>query len=127
MLLESDIEYLEEKGWRHTLHEQGATTLLVIHDYELPAGFTEETVELLIEIPDTYPDAKLDMFWLYPIVRIAANNAEPRATSDRRDFDGKSWQRFSRHLNNWRPESDSLQTYLVWLRRHLEDDVRAAA
>lgn len=126
MLLDSDVEYLEEKGWRYALYDQGATTLLVIHGYELPPGYTLDRVELLIEIPDTYPDAKLDMFWVYPIVKITATNAEPQATSERREFDDKTWQRFSRHLNNWRPESDSLQTFLVWIRRHLEHDVLAA-
>ncbi|MDP9226409.1 MAG: hypothetical protein M3P18_21730, partial [Actinomycetota bacterium] len=122
-----DIAYLEEKRWLYTLQEQGATTLLVIHDYELPTGFTATRVELLIEIPSTYPDAKLDMFWVYPWIKVAATQQEPQAANVPREFDGKTWQRFSRHLNDWRPESDSLQTYLVWVRRHLEHDVRIAA
>jgi hypothetical protein len=127
LLLESDTEYLEEKGWRYTLHEQGSVTLLVIHDYELPAGFSADKVDLLIEMPDTYPDAKLDMFWVKPWVTLTATNTDPRAASEAREFQDERWQRFSRHPTVWRPESDSLQTFLVWVRRHLEADVRAAA
>jgi hypothetical protein len=127
LLLDADIEYLDEKEWRYTLYEQGSVALLVIHDYELPPGFTADKVDLLIEVPDAYPDAKLDMFWVKPWVKIAATNADPRNASEPRDFQGERWQRFSRHPTVWRPESDSLQTFLVWIRRHLEADVRAAA
>lgn len=126
MLLESDIEYLDGKGWSWAFHENERPPLLVIHDYELPPGFSSERVALLIEIPDTYPDARLDMFWVYPIVTLASG-AAPRQSQERREFDGKTWQRFSRHLNTWRAESDSLQTYLVWIHNHLIDDAKAAA
>jgi hypothetical protein len=126
VLLDSDIEYLEAKGWSYTSHENERPPLLVIHDYKLPPGFSHERVELLIEIPESYPDAKLDMFWIFPIVTLA-NGAAPPQSQERRQFDNKLWQRFSRHLNNWRPESDSLQTYLVWIHNHLVHDAGAAA
>ena len=34
------------------------------------------------------------------------------------------YKRYDRHPEIWRPESDTLVTYLTWIHNHLVDDVR---
>jgi hypothetical protein len=126
MLPAEDVRYLADKGYEYTCEPGGSGLLLVIKKYVLPAGFTPEESDLLLEIPAGYPDAGLDMFWMHPEVRIARTNAHPQAASVFEPKLGKSWQRFSRHGYPWRP-GDSIASYLTWVRRSLESDVRAAA
>ena len=132
MLLESDKKYLESRGFRYSLYEHGSLTLLVIHDFELPLGHAPQVVDLLIQIPSNYPDAKLDMWWVYPAVVFADTRAEPAAAAVREVFSSftpepaRQWQRFSRHPE-WRPGIDDLRTYLGSLRSTMESEARQVA
>ncbi len=98
---------------RATLHSQGGGwEFLIISDYQLPAGFEPNRVELLLKLPPGFPDAAPDMFWVYPAVRTV-NGSAPRATTDERLL-GKSWQRFSWHLpaGAWKPGLSDLRDFL---------------
>jgi hypothetical protein len=98
---------------RATLHpEPGGWSLLVISDYELPAGFQPSRAHLLVKLPPGFPDAAPDMFWVYPAVRTA-NGSQPRSTSTERLL-GKDWQRFSWHLaaGAWKPGVSTLRDFL---------------
>ncbi len=107
---------LEEAGvapGRATLHnEAGGWVFVVISDYELPAGFTPNRVNLLVKLPPGFPDAAPDMFWVHPEVR-APNGAVPKATSPE-PLLGKNWQRFSWHLvpGAWKPGVSELRDFL---------------
>src|SRR5262245_56514450 len=98
---------------RATLHaEPGGWRFLVIADYELPAGFQPNLVELLVKLPPGFPDAAPDMFWVHPPVRTASGS-QPRSTSMERLL-GKDWQRFSWHLSGgaWKPGVSTLRDFL---------------
>ena len=98
---------------RASLHpEAGGWEFLVIADYELPAGFQPNRVNLLVKLPPGFPDAAPDMFWVHPPVRTAGGS-QPRATSMERLLD-KEWQRFSWHLAGgaWKPGASTLRDYL---------------
>jgi hypothetical protein len=107
---------LEEAGValdRATLHtEAGGWVFVVISNYELPAGFAPNRVDLLVKLPPGFPDAAPDMFWIHPEVR-APNGAVPKATSSEHLL-GKNWQRFSWHLapGAWKPGVSELRDFL---------------
>ncbi|MGE3957424.1 MAG: multiubiquitin domain-containing protein [Vicinamibacterales bacterium] len=98
---------------RASLHvEPGGWEFLVVADYELPAGFQPNKVELLVKLPPGFPDAAPDMFWVHPPVRTASGS-QPRATSIERLL-GKEWQRFSWHLSGgaWTPGVSTLRDFM---------------
>lgn len=109
-------DLLQEAGLdlgRSSLHQQpDGWTFLVISGYRLPRGYEPDSVQLLIKLPPTFPDAAPDMFWLWPAVR-APNGSPPRATSAERLL-GEEWQRFSWHLapGGWAPGVSTLRDYL---------------
>lgn len=104
-------------------------TLLILHDYGLPAGYSAETVELLLVVPDQYPDAPLDMWWVHPWINFASG-ARPAAADVPQVFSSfepeptRIWQRFSRHPV-WR-DSDDLRTFLAVMRSTFEREANAA-
>jgi hypothetical protein len=98
---------------RATIHnEPGGWVFLVISDFELPAGFIPNRVNLLIKLPPGFPDAAPDMFWVNPAVRTATGNM-PRSTTTERLL-GTNWQRFSWHLaaGAWKPGLCDLRDFL---------------
>jgi hypothetical protein len=128
MLLPDDTRYLASKNYQYTCTPGGSGHLLTIKGYPLPSGFSAAATDLMVEIPNGYPDAGLDMFWVCPEIRVAATGAfPPNADQFEAKLNGASWQRFSRHGYAWRPGSDSLAAYLMWIRRSLERDVGIAA
>lgn len=123
-LPESDLAYLTEKypGFREVV--DGPTHGVVLPDWLLPAGkYTSEKVDLLIQIPGGYKTTPLDMFYLFPQMRLLSTNALPKATEVSVQFGGRSWQRWSRHFDHsqWRPNVDGLHTYLKRVQQALED------
>jgi hypothetical protein len=132
VLREIDTRRLEERGHEFSTYLEGKLTLLVIENYELPDGYTPQTVDLLIQIPSDYPDANLDMWWVFPAVVFTQTNAEPVNTQVRQAFAGytpdsaRQWQRFSRHPN-WQPGVDDLRTFLVSLRSTMEHEAPKVA
>jgi hypothetical protein len=98
---------------RAQLHQEpGGWLFLVISNYELPAGFQPNRVDLLLKLPPSFPDAAPDMFWVYPSVN-APSGCVPRASSPE-PLLGKAWQRFSWHLASgaWKPGISTLRDYL---------------
>jgi hypothetical protein len=108
----------DPSGWTH----------IVIEGYRLPAGFSAATVDLLLYLHPQFPDIPPDMFWLYPRVTLNSTGAGPAATEYDEPKLGRTWQRFSRHLQpgQWRP-GDDLRTWLNAIRRLLLADVEQAA
>jgi hypothetical protein len=131
VLRTSDISYLDERGFDYSTYRAGNRTLLVLHDYRLPPGYSEEVVEVLIEVPDDFPDAQLDMWWVYPWVTFSANNQRPLNADQPATYPefepepGRVWQRFSRHPP-WRVGVDDLRSFLLYMENHFKRDVEAA-
>lgn len=138
-LPERDEAYLDSKGLQWELRRESDGLWLVIVGFRFDVGRfdrealaapggdgkqgtdDEETWEsalaydslvLAIMIPAQYPQAKLDMFWVWPHLRVKGTSSYPdRATCFGQHL-GHNFQRFSRHLPNWRPNVDGLPGYL---------------
>jgi Prokaryotic E2 family E len=120
MLSDGDETYLNEYSFDYEVVPEGAMFALIIRDFRLPAGYEPAVVDLLLRLPGGFPDAAPDMFWMHPVVAYATGGSPP-ATETRLEFEGRIWQRWSRHLAvAWRPGVDNLQTYLRLIRTDLE-------
>jgi hypothetical protein len=78
--------------------------------------------DVLVIVPDGYATTKLDSFYTLPRLKRADGSDPQNATGDTALF-GKSWQFWSRHLddNDWRVGTDNLRTYLSYLRGELRN------
>jgi len=105
--------YLTERGITFEEVEEGGQKAVVLRGYTLPSGrFNSPTADILILLPAGYPDNPPDMFYALPWLRLVASNRYPRAADQPAAFAGKSWQRWSRHNNSWRPGIDGIWTML---------------
>ena len=121
-LLEEDEAYLKEKGYNYQLVTDGDVGCLVISGYILASGkYDRDAVDLLICIPKGYNDAKLDNYYVDPPVRLKATGQYPPAADYFEDHAKRKWQRFSRHLPQWRAGIDTLQNFLPFVHRELQD------
>ena len=128
MLPTDDIAWLESTGWQYELVVEGGVQRVVIHGFPVPVGYRLNKVSVNVRIETGYPDAQIDMAYFLPAIErvdglaIGATCADP--------FDGKTWQRWSRHrtgANPWRPGLDNLSTHMAavqeWLARELKKSV----
>lgn len=117
----TDLEYLRGKGITFEEHSDGGNKGVIVKGYALPAGrFDTSVADILILLPAGYPDAPPDMFHLIPWVRLANGNKFPNAADQPVQFIGQSWQRWSRHNNDWRPGVDGIWTMLKRIQDALE-------
>lgn len=124
-LLEQDVAYLNHSGLKWETRIVDKRRWLIIHDHELPSGYDHEHVDLAIEIPSAYPDAKLDMFFVHPPITLA-NGGGIGQTESRENILGNVYQRWSRHLNGvtrWNPLTDSVITHLAVVEESLLREV----
>lgn len=102
----------------------GAQKAVILRSYPLPAGrFDVATADILIVLPNGYPDVRPDMFFAMPWLKLAKGNHYPRAADQPFDFNGQRWQRWSRHNNQWRAGIDGIWTML----RRIDSALEAAA
>lgn len=107
-----DAAYLSENHIAYTVRECGGYTGVVLTSYALPKGvFDAATADILILMPPGYPDTAPDMFYCNPWLRLPTGRY-PKCADYAHSFDGVSWQRWSRHNNNWRPGKDGLWTMI---------------
>lgn len=122
--MREDRAFLARKGWRWDTREValangGRETHLVIFEYPLPERFNPRTAELLVRIPPGYPEIGLDMFWTRPDVTMAATGRMPDRADVHETYEGQTWQRWSRHMNSWRPGIDNLETFFTAIHKEL--------
>ena len=120
MLPEPDISYLAARWPGHTITQEGASVIVVLAGYELPAGFQPRHVDLCLMLPFGFPETQPDMFWANPTVTL--HGRPPAATEITQQIIGRTWQRFSRHLpaGAWRPGIDNLQSWVSMIGTMLE-------
>jgi len=124
-LLEKDMDYLNNLSLNWETRLVAARRWLIIHDHALPCGYNHEYVDIAIEIPTAYPDAKLDMFFVHPALTLANGNSISK-TESRENILGNVYQRWSRHLNgvtHWNPLTDSVITHLAVVEESLLREV----
>jgi hypothetical protein len=118
-----DVKFLNERSlvWELLPDPQGAA-LLVIKGFNVAAGgFTPAVTELMVRIPAQYPMTPLDMWYCDPPIRLAETGQFATASEVMEGHLGRTWQRFSRHLNSgWRPGVDGLRSYFALIQRELQ-------
>lgn len=124
-LLPEDEAFLNQYGlpWE-ALSDKGQWVL--IHEFSTHSGYTAEKVSIAISLTPGYPQAPLDMVYVYPSLARQDGKPIPK-TQAQHQLDGKKWQRWSRHRtsqNPWRVGEDCLEThiYLIedWFIREFE-------
>src|SRR3954464_4335827 len=105
LLPEDDVRYLSAKEHKYEVVQDSGEIFVLIHDYALPPCYLPASCTLLIKLLPGYPNTNPDMFWTTPAVRLASG-AVPAAAEVIEVYEGKQWQRWSRHAQQWRPGVD---------------------
>lgn len=119
ILPEEDREFLSARGLTFELAESGGWINLVIKNYQLPGAYVPGSCDLLLRLPPGYPNANPDMFWTTPGICLR-NGVAPLAAQVVEAYDGRNWQRWSRHNQAWRAGIDNVQTKLRAVKTELE-------
>lgn len=79
-----------------------------------------QSCDVLVVVPEGYATTKLDSFYTIPHLK-RADGTDPQNTGAGNVLFEKSWQFWSRHLNDqdWRVGIDGLRTYLMYIRGEL--------
>ncbi|MHA6913573.1 multiubiquitin domain-containing protein [Ralstonia pseudosolanacearum] len=112
-LLPQDEHYLVSRGllWEAVL--ESGVRRIVIHDLPIPQGYNVASASVYVRIEAGYPDTQIDMAYFYPHLR--RSDQRPINALAAENFDGKEWQRWSRHRTGasaWRIGEDNLGTHL---------------
>ena len=123
-LPQEDLDWLRSTGRRFELVAEDSVLRVVLYGFPIPSGYDREQTEVNIRIDPGYPDTQLDMVYVHP--HLARADGRPIAALASDHFDGRNWQRWSRHrtpANPWRPGIDNLSTHFglvqYWFSREL--------
>ena len=123
-LPQEDLDWLNGIAGRFELVAEGNVLRVVLYDFPIPPGYNRCEADLNVRIDAGYPDTQIDMVYVYPA--LGRTNGTPIKAISTDRFNGKVWQRWSRHrtpANPWRPGIDNLATHfgLVehWFSREL--------
>ena len=77
----------------------------------------------MIILPNGYPEVRPDMWYFNPALLLVPSNSLAKQTQANINFEGKIWQRWSRHYpaNEWRCGIDGIHTYLKKVQTALEN------
>lgn len=121
-LPEEDQDWLDACGLEYDLINEGGVLRVVLDAFPTPPGYNHSHVQANVRIDAGYPDSQIDMVYFHP--PLARLDGRPIGALCNDNFDGKVWQRWSRHrtgANPWRPGVDSLATHFAlvesWLSR----------
>ena len=123
-LPEQDEDFLDALGYPWETVVEPSGRWLLLHGYKVqPAGYARAIADMGISVAPGYPDVQLDMMFFHPHL-VRADGRPLGAVSGGHPFDGRDWQRWSRHrtgANPWRPGVDDLSTHFglvdEWLAR----------
>jgi hypothetical protein len=121
-LPKEDMDWLEQRGLRYELVAEGDVSRVALYGWPVPDGYDRPTVDVCVRIDAGYPDSQIDMAYFSPA--LARTDQRSIGSVCAEAFDGKTWQRWSRHrtpANPWRPGIDNLATHFAlvdeWLAR----------
>jgi len=117
LLPEIDLEFLQEKDFNYELIQFQAGVYLIIKDYEFPPCYAPQKANLLIILPAGYPNAKVDMFFTIPDIKLLNGNF-PQAAAAHPTHNKVAWQQWSRH-SEWRVGVDNLRSYFAAIKTEL--------
>lgn len=111
-LLDEHIASLRGAGHKIEVLEDGPKVCVVLQAYRIPySHWNRSATDLMVICQAVYPNAKIDMFYVTPGLRLASGGM-PKSGDTEESHAGRSWQRFSWHVNSWNPAHDSLISYL---------------
>jgi hypothetical protein len=116
--LESDVNELRDQGHQISCVRNGNQIFVIFEKYSLPKGWNKKETNLLIIADISYPNSKLDMFWVDPDLLLEGGNV-PQSGESIENYNDKSWRRFSWHVQKWNPAIDNLITYLGTINERL--------
>lgn len=123
-LNDSDTEDLEALGLPWETVQGSSLGRVIIHNFPVPSGYNHSKVDLNIVIEPAYPETQIDMVYFHPA--LARHDGKVINAIENDQFDGKCWQRWSRHRtgqNPWRPSIDNITSHLklveYWLKKEL--------
>lgn len=122
LLSEPDRAFLDSHyPDHHEVWSEAGHTCVVLADFILAPGLAPERSDLLIRLPNGYPDTQPDMFWFQAAIARKDGEAIP-AIALIETHGGRRWHRWSRHLQGgeWSSGIDDLRTYVAYIRRCLE-------
>ena len=122
-----DSEWLESLGCNYELVTDGSALRVVVYELPVPVGYNVSTVAANVRIDPGYPDSQIDMVYFHP--PLSRSDGRPIGALSEEVFDGKAWQRWSRHrtpANPWRPGIDSLATHFALVHDWLEREKKKA-
>ena len=111
-LPQEDLEWLNNTQDRFELVAEGGDLRVVLYGFRVPHGYRQHQVDVNVRIEPGYPDTQIDMVYVLPALERADGRPIPATSIEA--FDGKEWQRWSRHrtpANPWRPGVDNLGTH----------------
>ena len=116
----SDSVFLADRGIAHSITVEGEMTCVVFPNWLVPPGFDRDSADLLVRLPNGYPDVPPDMWWFSPGIKLV-NGRVAQATEATERHVGRDWQRWSRHFQagQWRSGIDGLESYLALIRHEL--------
>jgi len=97
----------------------------VVRRFSIPEGYNVAEADLFLRIEASYPDTQIDMVYFSPGLSLKSGRGI-NALSDEH-FDGKPWQRWSRHRtqeNPWIAGIDNVERHLLLVREWLERERR---
>lgn len=120
-----DNAFLDSSGYTWEAVTEGGVHRVVIQAVPTPTGYNHSQIDLNFRIEGAYPDTQIDMVYLHPV--LARTDGQPIGGLADDSFDGRMWQRWSRHrtgVNPWRPGIDGIATQFAlvqeWLRQEFQ-------
>lgn len=127
VLLEKDEAFLNATGWRWETVIEGEKRWLLIHNFELPAGYDRTHVTIAVLVAEQYPEAHLDSFYCAPASVLRSGGALNNVTPNNLTIGGVQFQFWSRHrtpANQWDSTTDCVATHLGLVEQALAREVR---
>ncbi len=112
LIPQADEDYLKDRSFDYDLNAFGNEVHLILRNWAFPEAYNPRSAELLIRILPGYPLSQLDMFWTTPDIKLASG-AWPQASEVHETYAGRTWQRWSRHTQEWRAGIDNLRTFIA--------------
>ena len=112
LIPKGDEDFLAEKGFNYELVQAGTEVHLILNNWPFPISYMPRSASILVRILPGYPLTPIDMFYTVPDVRLAGNGAWPQAAEQHEAHGGRTWQRWSRHIN-WRSGVDTIRSFIA--------------
>ena len=109
----ADQRYIEDHALAIDLVKEGDQNAVIVRELDLPPQvFDAATTDILILLPSGYPDSPPDMFYTWPWLKLYGTESLPNYADHVFVFADRSWQRWSRHSQEWRAGIDGIWTVL---------------